>query len=78
MVDTLALGLNHADMVVRRRSVEALQKTFVKEAAAPLIEALKDDDDRVVSAAKTALLRLSEYFDEKEKWETRFGIKKIK
>ena len=75
-VETLALALRSPSSTVRRVAIESLQQTFSKDAAPHLIEALKDDNARVVTAAQEALARLSEYFAEKEKWEKAFGIKK--
>ena len=76
LVGTLALGLLLPSSTDRIYAVTALQKTFSKDAAPSLLEALKDDSSRVVDAATLALNRLGNYFDEKEKWEKRFGIKK--
>lgn len=72
LVPVLAIGLQHPYDEVREAAVVSLQRTFSPDAAPHLIAALKDDDDDVVRAARTALERIESYLEEAVIWGAKF------
>ena len=63
---------------MRLQAVTALGRTFSPLAAPYLMDALRDPDKLVRSFASTNLEQLSNYLDEREKWEDRFKTVKKK
>lgn len=58
---------------VRETVARMLGHTFAREAAEPLLELLKDDEDYVRSTAQESLDQIASYLDERKKWAKRFA-----
>jgi HEAT repeat protein len=71
LVPTLLRGAAHRVSAVRVAVAQQLGMTFAREAAAPLIEMLKDDQDEVRKEAQQALDQIANYLDARAKWEAR-------
>ncbi|HEX6813970.1 MAG TPA: HEAT repeat domain-containing protein [Planctomycetota bacterium] len=68
----LVKGSAHPHPQVRIQAASAIGNTFAREAGAPLIEMLRDDDPNVRSAAQNALTEIANYLDARAQWEQRF------
>lgn len=69
----LSRAAQHPSNPVRLTAAKMLGNTFIKEAAAPLLDMLKDDDAKVRMAATESLDQIAHYLDERASWESRFG-----
>jgi HEAT repeats len=61
---------------VRGEAIMSIGRTFSPKAAPLLLEALKDDFEDNSTMAKSYLMRIDEYLQEKAKWTERFGVRK--
>ncbi|MCA8973338.1 MAG: HEAT repeat domain-containing protein [Planctomycetes bacterium] len=68
----LERAATHPFWTVRVRAAELLGNTFVRDAAPPLLDLLKDDVADVRKAAQQGLDQIANYLDERAKWEKRF------
>ncbi len=67
----LLRGATHPDHEVRTAAALNLGNTYSGEAAAHLLELLKDDSESVRKAVQESLDRIANYLDERKKWEER-------
>jgi HEAT repeat protein len=68
----LVKGTSHPVWQVRIQAASSIGNTFAREAGAPLIEMLRDDDPNVRDAAQNALNQIANYLDARAQWEQRF------
>ncbi len=62
--------LSHADSNVRIAAVNAIVSSYSLEAGNHLLDAMKDHEPEVRTAAANALKRLTEYLEQKKHWES--------
>lgn len=65
-----AAALRHPAAMVRRQAAFHLGRSCSKDAVAPLMDALRDEDEDVVRNVEAALERIRQYHDARRRWET--------